>query len=483
MASADPKSATAAALPAGTPRALQGSLVSGGNASGNLNRLVTNQVALAVAKGSVSVDRASTVANNVSKVMVNLMARGVSQATATEMAQKVISAEHPAPKNPVLAAARSLMSGGNASGTSLTALAGAKSPAGAVAADKSVVAAMLKGTGAGDVIKAAQLAVKTAESFVKADSSPQASLANNSSVGARAAAGPIANASPEFQKSLSAMVTKGLSLNEAMQRADQASGATSQAASADTANPSVGLARGLVTAPKDQSSTDSFEKVLGASMAKGGATVEALARAAEANVFEQKATEADARNPLAGISKGSAPPASSNPGQDLTYQRVIASGGTPAEAEARATKAVASVPSEIQSPGRALASGQNVRETFSGNSRIYDKVLNNALQKGLPVVEARSLALKAEERSAFRTGLPVDVAAAANRGRVTVTTQSGQALPGWLKYDPAAKGFVAHDVPLGALPLSIVVTIDGKPTTVVIAEQPRPNLAAQVQAR
>ena len=75
--------------------------------------------------------------------------------------------------------------------------------------------------------------------------------------------------------------------------------------------------------------------------------------------------------------------------------------------------------------------------------------------------------------SGFTFPLPAQVAetAAAGSAQIRVTSISGGALPGWLRYVPETKSFVASAVPDGAFPMQVIVIIGGTRTTVVISER------------
>jgi len=71
----------------------------------------------------------------------------------------------------------------------------------------------------------------------------------------------------------------------------------------------------------------------------------------------------------------------------------------------------------------------------------------------------------------FAFGLPEQVTGAQGNAQVTVTTASGQPLPGWLKYIPETKSLVASAVPDGAFPMQVIVTAGGSRSTIVISEK------------
>ena len=74
----------------------------------------------------------------------------------------------------------------------------------------------------------------------------------------------------------------------------------------------------------------------------------------------------------------------------------------------------------------------------------------------------------------FSFPLPAQVtnsAEAGNNAVITVSTASGQPLPGWLKFNPEARTFDASAVPDGAFPMQVLVTMGGRSTTIVISEK------------
>ena len=72
----------------------------------------------------------------------------------------------------------------------------------------------------------------------------------------------------------------------------------------------------------------------------------------------------------------------------------------------------------------------------------------------------------------FSFPLPAQVAnTAGNNTVISVSTASGQPLPGWLTFNPETRTFVASAVPDGAFPMQVVVTIGGRSTTIVISER------------
>jgi hypothetical protein len=60
------------------------------------------------------------------------------------------------------------------------------------------------------------------------------------------------------------------------------------------------------------------------------------------------------------------------------------------------------------------------------------------------------------------------IQASAETPRATDT--SGNALPGWLRFDAANRSFVASGVPAGGLPFEVVVTVGSQRVVVVIKD-------------
>lgn len=75
--------------------------------------------------------------------------------------------------------------------------------------------------------------------------------------------------------------------------------------------------------------------------------------------------------------------------------------------------------------------------------------------------------------SGFRFPLPTSllVEAAASGAPVQATTLRGQPLPPWLRYDPASHSFVVTDVPTGALPLQVLVSVGSLSVVLTISEE------------
>lgn len=67
--------------------------------------------------------------------------------------------------------------------------------------------------------------------------------------------------------------------------------------------------------------------------------------------------------------------------------------------------------------------------------------------------------------SGFSFGLPADI----GKGKPSVTSSTGGSLPSWIKFDSKTNSFIATKVPDGGLPLSVIVTVGGAKTAIVIS--------------
>jgi hypothetical protein len=56
---------------------------------------------------------------------------------------------------------------------------------------------------------------------------------------------------------------------------------------------------------------------------------------------------------------------------------------------------------------------------------------------------------------------------------VKISQMNGQPLPSWLRYDNSSKTFTANEVPAGAFPLQVKVTVGGADSVMVIQEKPQ----------
>jgi hypothetical protein len=74
--------------------------------------------------------------------------------------------------------------------------------------------------------------------------------------------------------------------------------------------------------------------------------------------------------------------------------------------------------------------------------------------------------------SDFSFSLPVQMinAGIGSNAVINATTANGQPLPSWLQFNQATNAFDATDIPAGALPIQVVVTVGGKRSTIVISQ-------------
>ena len=409
-AMSSPAAESTSAPAPGTIRFVQQSIAGSANPIVSVNLLVDAQVSRAMSSG-LPANQAARAGKAFSEVLVKQLSMGVPAAKAAENAQKVFQAEasFPAPKSPQEAAIKNLSSTGQNINTTLIALASASTSDGTAAFDRSLAVALAKGESFGDAVKSAQQAVKAAENLAKADNSPRSVLA----AGGNKAIGPLAKQSAAFQKSLSSLLAKGISAQEAW------------------------------------------------------------ARAAEIEAYEQKLIAAEQSSPLSGLANGggTALPKEA-PGFDQALASALSRGESPSDAIASARRTLAKVPAEVFNPSTALASGKNTDTLLNspGNSPIFKTVLAAALIKGSPIDKALAEARAAEETNAFHFALPAQMA----KTKVTVTLANGEPLPPWLHYLPETKSFVAFNVPEGGFPVKVLVSGAGQQSSVTISEHVGP---------
>ncbi|MBK6999492.1 MAG: hypothetical protein IPH35_05845 [Rhodoferax sp.] len=443
-----------------------------------LNTLSNAQVTAAVARGMPQ-EQAQQAGDAYTKALVQHISNGLPMGEAVALAQKTfqIEASFPVPKSPQEAVVKNIASSDMAQNVNakLAALAGAKTSEGTQAFEKALAVAMLKGGDFSDAVKSAQNAVQQAETLARADKTPQASLANGN-----AKTDVFAKTSPGYQRALSSLLAKGIPIEQAMAKAEQTAADADAAAEADAKNPMVGLSSGNFSALDKFPLQGSFGKTLGVLMNRGVPAAQAMEMAVKADAEEQRAIQADARSELVGFSKGGN---NALPQGDAHFDHALAQavsrGESPANAIRIARKVVEKLPTEVQTPTTALASGKNVDTLLSspGNSRIFKQALGNALARGVPVEEAIALARRAEAANAFRYPLPQSLAKliTSSRNKVEVTTDSGKPLPAWLRFDISSKSFVAAEVPSGALPLRAIVALSGQRFTLDVTEGAMPK--------
>lgn len=461
---------------------IQSQAANGGGASTTtaLNTLSDAQVTAAMARGMPQ-EQAQQAGAAFTQALVQHISNGLPMGEAVALAQKTfqIEASFPLPKSPQEAVVKNIASSDMAQNVNakLAALSGAKTSEGTAAFEKALAVAMLKGGDFSDAVKAAQNAVQQAETLARTDSTPQASLANGN-----ARTDVFAKTSPGYQRALSSLLAKGVPLKQAMAKAAQTAADADAAAKADANNPLAGLSSGDFSILDKYPLEGAFGKTLGVLMNRGVNPAQAMEIAIRMDAQEQQAIQVDARSELVGFSKGGGN-GNALPQGDAHFDRALAQavnrGESPTNAIRIARKAVEKLPTEVQTPATALASGKNVDALLSspGNSRIFKQALGNALARGVPVEEAIALAKRAEAANAFRYPLPQSLAKllASSGNKVEVTTDAGKPLPSWLRFDISSRSFVAAEVPSGALPLRAVVALSGQRFTLDVTEGAMPK--------
>jgi hypothetical protein len=293
-------------------------------------------------------------------------------------------------------------------------------------------------------------------------------LANSSAVGR------LSNTSEGFQKTLSSLMTRGFTLEEAMQRASQLSGNDAAAVAADARSPSFALASGNFTVLEGHATNGSFGKALSSALARGIPVAEAITRVTQMEANEQRAAAADARNPVAGFSSGLTIPEKTSGTFDRAVANAISRGETPNQALVSAQRVTASEKMAKPTMAGALASGDKVELMLlgEGSTRTYRMVLGNSLARGMPVAQAIALAKHAENANAFHFPLPSILAkkVAGNQKGVSITTTGGKPLPAWMKFNARSGEFFALEVPSGALPMPVMIHIGSREYRMEISE-------------
>lgn len=478
LADATPPPVSPANTPLPAPvAAAQNTLASGNAPASGLDALAGGQVGAALARG-VPAEQAAQAGNAFSQTLLLNLSRGVPISEATQLAQKAFDAETglAAPRTPQQVAARGLVSGSADVDKQLTALSGAQTSRGLTAFDRVLGAALARGLSFNDALQAAQTAVAQSEGKGGNDRSASSTLANGNTD-----TGPLANAPPAFQRTLSALLAKGLPVDMALKRAEQA--ARDQAASRGEGN-SLGadLASGDFSFLERFPVDGAFSKVFGTALARGSAIPDALNRATALDVQERQLLQADARSELRGFAAGNGTLPASDADFDRALSNALIRGASPTAALASARKAAsgacrtANVVTENncanRTPSSVLASGQlpAALQESAGYSRAFRLSLGNALAKGVPLEQAITRAKRAEEANALRFAMPPQMAKllAANDRSVQVTTSTGKPLPGWLRFGGGA--FKAYDVPEGGLPIQVVVVSGNQRMTMQIAD-------------
>jgi tRNA(Glu) U13 pseudouridine synthase TruD len=162
-------------------------------------------------------------------------------------------------------------------------------------------------------------------------------------------------------------------------------------------------------------------------------------------------------------------PAQANKNFDNALGSALAHGLSPDNALQKASRQLNEMPADKPTATASLSSGKNIDTLLSsaGHSRVFDRVLGKALERGVPVEKALVQAKRAEAESAANFELPRQFT---TNAKVEFKTSSGESLPSWLHYTPETNKLTAYDIPQGALPMKITMSVNGKAETVEITE-------------
>ncbi|HLA35867.1 MAG TPA: hypothetical protein VJ001_13475, partial [Rhodocyclaceae bacterium] len=403
-----------------------------------------------------------------------LLAKGLSPAEAMKQAGRSAADSEAAlradAKNPEawLSSGDSSASSGQSLTTQLASMANAKTASGAAAFDKVLSAALAKGESFDTAVKLAQQSVQQADQLSKADNTPLGALANGQAFAQFAE-------KPEIQKSLGALLARGVAPEAAMKQVLQSRRVLEAAARTDENNPMSWISSGDPAALAKLPTQAAGSKVMSVALMRGVRMDKALTMALETNAREQQAIQVDHRNPEAGLANGGA---TELPKGDAVFDRLvsnaIARGKTPAAAIGAARDIVAKQPKESKTPAQSLASGKNLEALLGDaiDNPIFKTALGNALAKGVPIEAAIKIATQRAEASAFRFPLPTAVVQriSAKDAAFKITTAKGAPIPPWLRYVPEKRSFYASSVPEGGLPLQIAIAVNGQNYPVTITE-------------
>ncbi|MEI7796116.1 MAG: MBG domain-containing protein, partial [Methylococcaceae bacterium] len=342
----------------------------------------------AAIKTGVPVAEAAKASDSFAQVLVAKLAAGMPMSVATAQAQNAFNSaiSIPIPTTPQAVAANSLS--GSSTASSLTALSGSASNIGSAAFEASLSASLANGNSLEQSIKIAQASAQQSEAAAKIDNSPRGELVNG-------AASTLTDTSPAFQNSLNNALAKGMTPEQALQRATTAANESSVAAKADENNPKTALSSGNDEFAKTIPAGD-FSKSLSSALGRGISMDQAMKNAAQSEVIKQQGIEIDAKSPTAGFANGKPPETQSSPEFDNAVKSAMARGVTPENAIKVATETVKSLPKEVSTPTNSLVSGKNIDTLTASHGRIFENILGSALANGMPIDVAIAKAERAE---------------------------------------------------------------------------------------
>jgi len=342
----------------------------------------------AAIKTGIPVAEAAKASDSFAQVLVAKLAAGMPMSVATAQAQNAFNSaiSIPIPTTPQAVAANSLS--GSSTASSLTTLSGTASNVGSATFEASLSASLANGDSLEQSIKIAQASAQQSEAAAKIDNSPRGELVNG-------AASTLTDTSPAFQNSLNNALAKGMTPEQALQRATTAANESSVAAKADENNPKTALSSGNDEFAKTIPVGD-FSKSLSSALGRGISMDQAMKNAAQSEIVKQQGIEIDAKNPTAGFANGKPPETQSSPEFDNAVKSAMARGVTPENAIKVATQTVKSLPKEVSAPTNSLASGKNIDTLTASHGRIFENILGSALANGMPIDVAIAKAERAE---------------------------------------------------------------------------------------
>jgi hypothetical protein len=110
--------------------------------------------------------------------------------------------------------------------------------------------------------------------------------------------------------------------------------------------------------------------------------------------------------------------------------------------------------------------------TASSSAGVAVNTVNQAIEGAPGLVDVVVPIGTTSSGTSLVIALPEAVFANATEAGATesVTLANNQPLPAWMRYDTASKTLVTGAVPIGALPMSVVVTVGNQSTVVQISE-------------
>ena len=321
-------------------------------------------------------------------VLNSSLAKGMSLEQAEQSAQNAAQNADTASGSPKTTT--TLASSNTDANNSLSQLAGTRTASGSATFEAVFGAGLAKGQSPAQSIQTALTAAQTVEAGEKADNSPQGNLANDSM---RSSA--FTNKSVVFQNTLNVALTKGVPIDQALQRATVAANADQVVMKAEASNVKFMLAANSSTLAN---SKGDFANVLGNAIKRGDSVKQAMEKALEADKQQQQRIKADANNPTLGFSTSKMQLPEKSKNFDRVLRAAIRHGLTPAEALIKTDKTLENQPTELFTPALSFATGNKLDTLLPADkhSLLFDGFLNKALSRGDTINEALDFAKRAE---------------------------------------------------------------------------------------